>query len=106
VLLQGLGFEFGKFQATGHYALFQTEDFDNRQYVYENDVYLVFSLPSYDGTGTRSMMMIQYSASKQLSFYIRYARSYYSDKQEIGSGLEKVDGNTKNDVKFQVVLRF
>lgn len=106
VLLQGLGFEFGKLQVTGHYALFQTEDYDNRQYVYENDVYLVFSLPSYDGTGSRSMLMAQYTLSKQISLYVRYSRSYFSDKEEIGSGLDKINGNTKNDVKFQAVLRF
>ena len=106
VLLQGVGFEVGKFQLTGHYALFQTQDFDNRQYVYENDVYLVFTLPFYDGTGARSMIMLQYSLSKQLNFYLRYSRTYFSDKQEIGSGLESINGNTKNDVKFQTVFRF
>lgn len=106
VLLQGVGIELGKFQVTGHYALFQTDDFDNRQYVYENDVYLVFSLPSYDGNGVRSMLMLQYSISKTLNVYVRYARSYYRDKEEIGSGLETITGNLKNDVKFQVVLRF
>jgi hypothetical protein len=106
LLLQGIGFEVGKFQLTGHYALFQTDDFDNRQYVYENDVYLVFSLPSYDGNGVRSMLMAQFSASKNLSLYVRYAKSFYRDKEEIGSGLETITGNTKNDVKFQAVLRF
>ncbi len=106
VLLQGIGAEFGKFQVTGHYALFETDDFDNRQYVYENDVYLVFSLPFYDGTGTRSILMLQYSFSKHLSVYVRYSRSYFSEREEIGSGPESIHGNTKNDVKFQVVLRF
>ncbi|HEY0740824.1 MAG TPA: helix-hairpin-helix domain-containing protein [Chryseosolibacter sp.] len=106
VLLQGLGFEVGKFQISGHYALFQTQDFDNRQYVYENDVYLAFSLPFYDGTGSRSMLMLQYSLSKALSFYLRYSRSYLSDREELGSGLETINGNTKNDIKFQTVFRF
>lgn len=106
VFLQGLGFEVGKFQISGHYALFQTQDFDNRQYVYENDVYLVFSLPFYDGTGSRSMLMIQYSLSKALSFYLRYSRSYLSDREELGTGLETIHGNTRNDIKFQTVLRF
>jgi hypothetical protein len=106
VLLQGVGFEFGKFQVTGHYALFQTDDFDNRQYVYENDVYLAFSLPSYDGTGVRSMVMIEYKMSKRCALYLRYAKAHYRDKSEIGSGLEKIEGNVKNDVKFQAVLRF
>jgi hypothetical protein len=106
VLLQGLGFEFGKFQVTAHYALFQTDDFDNRQYVYENDVYLVFSLPSYDGNGVRSMLMAEYKLSKKLTVYARFARSYYADKEEIGTGLELIKGNTKNDVKFQALLRF
>ncbi|HEY0654063.1 MAG TPA: helix-hairpin-helix domain-containing protein [Chryseosolibacter sp.] len=106
VLLQGLGFEIGKLQLTAHYALFQTDDFDNRQYVYENDVYLAFSLPSYDGNGIRSMFMAQYSISKTISVYARFARTYYHDKEEIGSGLESITGNTKNDVKFQAVLRF
>lgn len=106
VLIQGIGFESGKFQFTAHYALFQTDDFDNRQYVYENDVYLVFSLPSYDGNGVRSMLMAQYAFSKKLSVSLRYARIYYRDKQEIGSGLEMITGNVKNDVKFQAVIRF
>jgi hypothetical protein len=106
VLLQGVGFEIGKFQLTGHYALFQTKDFDNRQYVYENDVYLVFTLPFYDGKGTRSMLMLQYGISKHLSLYLRYSRSYFSDKAQIGSGLESINGNMKNDVKFQTVFRF
>jgi hypothetical protein len=106
VLLQGVGFDFGKFQITGHYALFQTEDFDNRQYVYENDVYLAFSLPSYDGTGIRSMLMAEYKILKGLSVYIRYAKSAYHNKTEIGTGTEKIIGNTKNDVKFQAVIRF
>jgi hypothetical protein len=106
VLLQGLGFEFGKFQFTGHYALFQTDDFDNRQYVYENDVYLAFSLPSYDGNGVRSMAMAEYKISKGLAVYVRYAKSYYRGKTEIGTGTEKINGNTKNDVKFQALIRF
>jgi hypothetical protein len=106
VISQAISADFGKFQVSMNYALFDTDDFDNRQYMYENDVYLAFSLPAYDGVGVRNYFMIEYKITKAFTIWLRYAQTRYSDREEIGTGLEMITGNTRNDVKFQTILKF
>lgn len=103
---QMLSAKFGRFQFTGMYALFDTDDFDNRQYMYENDVQLAFSLPAYDGTGVRTFLMAEYKMASWVTVWIRYARTEYRNVEEIGTGLESISGNIRNDVKLQSIFRF
>jgi hypothetical protein len=105
-LVQNISYSFGKFQVTGRHAVFETDNYDNRQYVYENDVFMAFSLPAYDGVGVRNYLLLEYKISKKISFWARYARTRFTDRDEIGSGLEMIDGNTRKDIKFQVVIHF
>jgi hypothetical protein len=90
-----------RFKVTARYALFDARDFDNRQYVYENDVWLAYSMPVYEGVGIRSFVVLQCKISRQITLWARYARTRYSDRNEIGSGLETITGNVKNDIKLQ-----
>lgn len=106
VISQAVSASVGKFQVSMNYALFDTDDFDNRQYVYENDVFLAFSLPAYDGVGVRNYLMVEYKIGKAITVWLRYARTRFTDREEIGSGLETINGNIRNDVKFQTILRF
>ncbi len=106
VLAQDVNISFWRLKFSSRVALFDTEDYDNRQYVYERDVLYSFSIPAYYGRGIRNYIMVQYNASKSLSFWARYARTHYKDKDTIGSGLEEIDGNQKTDVKFQIRYRF
>lgn len=106
VLAQDVNFSIWRLKITSRVALFDTEDYNNRQYVYERDVLYSFSIPAYYGRGIRSYIMVQYNASKSFSFWIRYARTHYKDKETIGSGLEEIDGNQKTDLKFQVRYKF
>jgi hypothetical protein len=106
VLSQSIRAEIGKFQVSMNYAVFDADDFDNRQYVYENDVYLAFSLPAYDGVGVRNYFMLEYKVTKAMTIWLRYACTRYTDREEIGTGLETIKGNTRNDVKFQTILKF
>jgi hypothetical protein len=104
-LLQDISFTKGRFQLSARHALFDTDDFDNRQYVYENDVWLAFSLPAYEGRGIRNYVLVEYKVNKKIGLWLRYSRTRYTDREEIGTGLEKIAGNTKNDLKFQVVFK-
>jgi hypothetical protein len=104
VVLQDLVFSISKFQFSVRHALFDTDDFDNRQYAYENDVWLAYSLPAYQGIGIRNYLLLEYKASKRISFWLRYSRTRYKDQDSIGTGADKIAGNTKNDIKFQVRL--
>lgn len=105
-LLQDVSIDMGAVTISGRYALFNTADFDNRQYAYERDVAMAFSLPAYAGNGIRSMLMLRYRASKKIDIWLRYARTTYNNVESIGSGGEQMNGNTKTDVKFQTRIRF
>jgi hypothetical protein len=105
VLLQDASFTKGKFSITGRYAIFDTDSFDNRLYVYERDVWLAFSFPAYNGKGTRNYVLLQYQISKNLDIWLRWAQTHFLNRNTVGSGGETIVGNTENDVKFQLRLR-
>jgi Helix-hairpin-helix motif len=105
-IAQDISATMGKIKITGRYALFDTDNYDNRQYVYENDVWLAYSLPAYDGKGVRKYLLLQYKMNKTFTFWMRYSRTSYINKQSIGSGVETIDGNQQNDVKFVVRIQF
>lgn len=106
VLVQDVNFSVRKFRVSTRVALFDTEDYNNRQYVYERDVLYSFSIPAYYGKGMRQYILLQYNISKNLTAWVRYARTQYKDKDIIGSGLEEISGNKKTDVKVQLRYKF
>jgi hypothetical protein len=105
-LIQDVSFSVGRFQFTARHALFDTDNYDNRQYAYENDAWLSYSLPAYAGVGVRNYVLIEYTVLKQLTIWLRYARTRVNNQDEIGSGQDAIEGNTKNDVKFQARIKF
>jgi hypothetical protein len=100
-LVQDISVTANRLQVTGRYALFDTDDYDNRQYVYENDVWLAFSLPSYSGKGLRSYLLVEYRMSKRWSIWLRYAHTRYIDRDAIGSGADVVQGNVLDDWRIE-----
>lgn len=106
LVLQDVSYQLKKFQFTGRLALFDTESYDARIYAYEADVYSAFSWPAYHGSGVRQMLLLEYRFSKKISFWIRWARTQYNDRTEIGSGGELIQGVAKNDFKVQSLIRF
>jgi len=105
-IFQDVVFTIKKFEFSTRHALFDTDNFDNRQYVYERDVWLSYSLPAYEGWGVRNFVIIEYKLNRHISFSGRYARTTYKDRDEIGSGPQMIRGNTRNDLKLQGVLKF
>jgi Helix-hairpin-helix motif len=98
--------DFGKLKLTGRYAIFDTDDFDNRQYVVEKDMWLAFSFPAYSGTGVRQYILLQYDFSKKFTGWIRYAHTQLKNTDSIGSGLDETVGNERNEIKLQVRMKF
>jgi hypothetical protein len=105
-LMQDLILDIGKLKCTLRYALFETDDYDNRQYAYENDVWLAYSLPAYYGAGVRRMAIIEYKINKQFSVWIRYGQTRYRNQEYVGDGVDQINGNSKDDIKAQVVVKF
>ncbi len=106
LLAQDLTLSIKTLKLSTRFALFDTEDYDNRQYNYEKDVLYAVSIPAYNGRGLRYTLMTQYKLGKKMDLWVRYARTSYFDKTVIGSGNEAIQGNKLTEVKFQVRFRF
>lgn len=104
-VLQDISAEVGNFTFTARYAIFDTDDYDNRQYVYERDVWLAYSLPAYSGRGVRTYLMAQYTVSKRITVWVRYAHIRYTDRSQIGSGADLISGKEKNDLRVQMRIK-
>jgi hypothetical protein len=105
-LVQDISAEIGKLQITARYAVTDTDNYDNRQYVYENDVWLAYSMPAYSGVATRKILLVEFKINRYLCIWARFASTRFPNEKKIGSGLDAIGTNTKNDVKFQLRITF
>lgn len=105
-LVQDINCSVARWSVSLRFALFDTDDYDNRLYAYERDVWLAYSFPAYNGIGVRNYILLQYQLSKTVDLWLRWSATRYSDRNEIGSAGETIVSNTVNDAKFQVRIRF
>jgi hypothetical protein len=105
-IIQDVNYSLRKFRFSSRVALFDTDDWRNRQYVYERNVLYAFSLPAYHGRGIRTYLLAQYNMSRKTTFWIRYANTNLRDRETIGSNLEMIDGNRRSDITCQVRYKF
>ena len=105
-LIQDVTYALGRVSVTGRYALFDTDDYDNRMYAYESDAWLSFSFPPYYGKGIRNYILLQYRLTHKIDVWVRWGYTRYTDRTTIGSGGEIITGDTRNDVKLQARIRF
>ena len=105
-VVQDVTLSTGSFKFTGRHALFDSDQYENRHYVYESDAWLSYSLPAYSGVGVRNYALIQINIHKNLTVWLRYARMRLINEAQIGNGSGGVAANIKNDVKFQARYRF
>jgi Helix-hairpin-helix motif len=88
------------------YALFDTDSYNERIYAYESDVLYGYSVPSYSGKGLRCFLLAAWSPVRWLDIWVRYAQTWYCDRNVIGTGLDLIKGNTKSEVEIQFKIRF
>lgn len=108
MIYQDVAYDFKKLplKLSFRYAFFDTDTYDSRIYAYENDLRFFFSIPAYSGRGTRVYAMVKYDISRNIDFWLRWAQYYYTDRNEIGSGKELINGNTKSEIKAQFLFKF
>ncbi len=99
-------FSFGKTVLSARYALFDTDDYDTRQYVTERDVLSAFSVPAFFGTGTRVYLVAQQAISGKLDAWLKIAHTQYRHQETIASGLEEIEGPARTDIRCQLRYRF
>ncbi|MEQ8473737.1 MAG: helix-hairpin-helix domain-containing protein [Marinoscillum sp.] len=105
-LVQDVNVTFWKMKLSTRFSLFETEDFNNRQYIYEKDVLYAFSIPAYSGAGTRSYAVLQYNINQSMTIWLRYAQFQFADQTTVGSGLTEIDGNTRSEFKMMLRYKF
>lgn len=84
------------------YAVFDIPDFENRIYVYENDVPLSFSIPALTSRGSRILVMLQKDIWDYVEISFRYSLSLFEQTQTRGTGNESVTGTTDPEITFQL----
>ncbi len=109
-IIQDVNFEWWKLKFNTRLALFETDDFDNAQYVYESDVLYSFSIPAYNGSGIRTYAMVRYDPVRNISIWIRYAQTTFPGASGvtnlIGSSLDASSGDTASEVKAMLRINF
>jgi hypothetical protein len=87
-------------------SYFETDGYNSRLYAFENDVLYGYSIPVFFDKGYRYYVNLKYDLTRKLSVWCRLARTIYPEKEKIGSGLDEIKGNSKTEVKVQMMYIF
>lgn len=107
LLYQDVGLEVGH---TGlgfnlRIAFFDTDTYEERLYAYEYDLYQSFTVNSHYDRGWRALLLVSY-ACHWFHFWLKLSQTFYLDKEEIGSGLDLIEGKHKTELKAQVMVKW
>ena len=92
---------------------FETDGYNSRIYVYEDDVLYNYSIPFFYGKGFRYYFNFNFKMNKMLHInaknkmniegWIKWSQSIYPSNKTIGSGLDEISGNHKSEIRFQIL---
>lgn len=105
-IMQDLEGSIRKLQLKSRIAYFNSDDYDSRIYVYENDILYAVSLPAYSGKGIRTYLIARYGLTRNLDLWVRYARTQLNDVSKIGSGTDQINAPHRSEVKAQIRYTF
>jgi hypothetical protein len=91
---------------SGRIGLFSTQGSDARVYAYENDVLYSFTVPGFSGTGMRTYLNVKWEVRPNLTLWLRWSQTFYSDRSVISSGTEEIEGDARNDLRIQLRYTF
>lgn len=88
------------------YAIFNAESWNARMYAYESQVLYYYAIPPYQGRGSRFYGMLQYKLKRGIDLWLRYSVWFYTDRDEIGTGLESIEGSSRSELIAQIRFKF
>ena len=105
VFFQDIGISIDKWGLgiNGRFCIFNTDSYDDRIYAYENDLLYSFTINAHYGKGIRYYVMLNYKYSF-FSIQIRFAQTFFDDRSFISSGLTRINGNRRSEIRAQVVF--
>lgn len=105
-LSQDLRVGWKQWEVVARYALFDTDDYDNRLYTYENDVLFAYAMPAYNGTGIRKMLMTRINLTRHITVWARYAETMTTSPEDISPRQASRRYATDREVRFQLRIQF
>jgi hypothetical protein len=103
---QDISYDTNNLKITSRFAYFFTEDYYNRQYMYEHDMLYTYNFPAYNGHGLRAYVLFRYSPVHNIDVWLKAAHHHFLNEDEIGTGLLSISGNKKTEIKCQVRIKF
>lgn len=89
------------------YALFETDSYDSRVYIYENDLPGSYSIPALYDSGSRTYLMFSCDLNRHFEICGRLAQTWYNHKDIISEGsLTEISGNTKTEGKAMLRVKW
>ena len=95
-----------KFSGNIRFGLFETSGFNSRIYAYEHDVLYAYSVPAYQGKGSRFYINGRYTLKRGFDLWLRYAAINYANQETLGSGTELINGSKRSEIRLQLRLQF
>ena len=105
-IIQDIKADFRKVSFESRLAYYNTDNYDNRIYVYEQDVLYAFSFPAYNGKGIRHYLLMSYKPNKIFDLQIKWARTDLFNTETIGSSYDEIAKPHKSDIKIQLKLNW
>lgn len=93
----------GKYALTMRYSLFDITAYDGRIFAYESDVPLSYTIKGFYGKGISYFVMYKRKLNRNTECWLRVEQFIYSDRESLGSGTEKTEGN--KDTYFKIYLK-
>lgn len=102
-----LGFSFSKAAYTMKFraAITDSNNYAARFYMYEPDVLYAFSVPVLYGQNIRYIYTFKYKVNRKLAAWFKWSHATYRDRKSLGSGIDKIDGSIRTDLKIQVIYK-
>ncbi|MGK9367719.1 ComEA family DNA-binding protein [Melioribacter sp. Ez-97] len=92
---------FDNLAAYARIVFFDTDSYDTRLYVYENDLEGLLTNGLIYGEGIKWYFLIKY-AIRQFSISLKYSELYKPFEEKLGSGYSEIGGSIDNRISFQI----
>ena len=93
-----------KYSFNGRLMFFNTDGYENRIYSFEPDLDYNYSFSTFYDKGVNWCFNFKYDLSKKVSIGVKFAGSHFFQKNEIGSGFDKINSNKITEIKGQILM--
>lgn len=95
-----------KLRINSRISFFDTSGYEARIYQFENDMLYLMTSKALFGQGRRWYLLIKYTPSDFMDFWLKYAFTKHEHTDANGSGLNTIYSAQKNEIGVQMRIRF